>query len=180
MSEQLTLADIVGVYGVKGWVKLRPYLENPETLTQIEPLVLEPGPRMRREPGRGIKVDAIKPHGKGVVARLAGIEDRTAAEALKGWVLTTDAESLPDAGPGEYYWRDLVGLRVWCRENGREALLGEVSHLLDTGANDVLVIRPVDGSVDDREHLVPWIPGQVIDRVDLDAGEVWVDWYVDS
>lgn len=180
MAELLTLADIVGVHGIKGWLKVRPYLESPETLTELGEVELIPGPRMREGQGKRVKVDAVRAQGKGVIAHIEGLDDRTEAEALRGYVLRVEADRLPAAGDGEFYWRDLEGLRVWCRDGEKDpVLLGEVNYLLDTGSNDVIVIKACEGSIDDQERLIPWIADDVVERVDLDAGELWVSWYVD-
>lgn len=115
-------------------------------------------------------------HGKGIVARLRGIEDRNAAELLAGLEIGVPASALPKPRRGEYYWRDLVGLRV---ENVEGLLLGVVDHLLETGANDVMVVRPCEGSVDEAQRLVPWVQGQVVQRVEPDAQRILVDWQAD-
>ena len=181
MAEVLTLADIVGVHGIKGWLKIKPYLEQPGTLTQLEGLRLVPG-RSRRpaDTPKDVRVVSCRAQGKGIVIQIAGLEDRTAAEALRGWRLEIDADRFPEAGDDGYYWRDLIGLQVWCLEAGNETLLGDVDHLIDTGANDVLVVRPSDESIDDQERLIPWLIDKVVTRVDLDAREIWVDWFVDD
>lgn len=181
MSERLTVAEIVGVYGIKGWVKIRLLVEDAKTLTGFEGLVMSPGPRMNPNGlSRDAKLDTLRPQGKGFVAHIAGVDDRNSAELLVGCVFTVPAEQLPATEAGEYYWRDLVGLTVHCVENGQQSCLGRVDYLLDTGANDVLVIKPTDDSVDDKERLVPWILDDVVTKVDLAAREIWLDWYVDE
>ena len=85
---------------------------------------------------------------------------------------------MPEAG--EYYWRDLVGLKVFCREGERVAFIGTVDHLLDTGANDVVVVRPCEGSIDDAERLIPWLPEGNVELVDLAAGELRFDWFIEE
>jgi 16S rRNA processing protein RimM len=87
---------------------------------------------------------------------------------------------LPPAGDDEYYWRDLEGLEVWCSAESGDVLLGQVDHLLETGANDVMVVRATASSLDDRERLIPWLPGDVVSRVDLQAGCLWVQWHLDD
>jgi 16S rRNA processing protein RimM len=106
-------------------------------------------------------------HGKGVVARLAGCEDRDAASRLIGAEIGVRREQLPAAQPGEYYWSDLQGLEVVTLQGES---LGTVDHLLETGANDVLVVTG------ERERLIPFVLGQVVDDVDLARGEIRVDW----
>ncbi|HLF24598.1 MAG TPA: ribosome maturation factor RimM, partial [Burkholderiales bacterium] len=108
--------------------------------------------------------------GKGVVARVAGCDSRDEAAALIGAEIAIHASQLPAAGEREYYWAELEGLRV---VNLAGLELGRVSHLIETGANDVLVVQ---GS---REHLVPFGPGVVRD-VDLGAGVISVDWDIED
>ena len=122
-------------------------------------------------------VQALKRQGKGFIACLDGVTDRTAAEALRGLEIQVATAAFPAAPDDEVYWRDLEGLEVWCTEEGSRSLLGKVKTLLETGANDVLVIAPCEGSIDDQEHLVPWIPDEVVTRIDLSDGRIEVDWY---
>ena len=97
--------------------------------------------------------------GKSVRAKLAACSDRNAAEDLVGALIEVPRSALPATRPGEYYWTDLEGLQVF---TGTEPGPGpHVTHLLETGANDVLV---VDG---DRERLIPYLPEQVVLDVDL-------------
>ena len=140
--------------------------------------------KVRQSVGRSARqsvvVEALQVHGKGHIARLSGIADRTQAEVLKGHEIQVAAAHFPAAGDDEVYWRDLEGLSVFCTEAGSRCLLGTVKTLLETGANDVLVVSPCEGSVDDKEHLVPWIPQTVITDVNLEAGALEVAWYVDD
>ena len=176
----LTLADIVGVYGIKGWVRLRVRLDDPNLLLSLPDLTLVATPDLPRTARQCVVIEALQVHGKGHIARLSGIADRTQAEALRGREIQVAAAHFPDAGDDEVYWRDLEGLEVWCTEDGSRSLLGRVSTLLETGANDVLVVAPCEGSIDDREHLVPWIPDQVVTDIALTDRRIEVNWYVDA
>lgn len=180
MTEPLLLADIVGVYGIKGWVKIRSYLEDPAILTRGDGLLLTPSAGARDVPSRAVKVLAVKAQGKGLVASLAGVNDRNDAENLRGWSIKGPASCLPEAGDGEYYWRDLIGLEVFCRDGEQEVLLGEIDYLLETGSNDVMVVKATDNSVDEVERLIPWLPDTVVTQVDLDDRRVTVNWYLDA
>lgn len=184
MAEQLHLADIVGVHGIKGWVKIRSYLEDPALLTELDDIILSPGKQAGAAEAKAevkkVKVLKVKTQGKGIIAALKGVDDRNAAEALRGWMLSGLASQLPQPGEGEYYWRDLIGLKVWCTEGDREVLLGTVKQLIETGSNDVLVVKPTADSVDDSEHLIPWLPGDVVAGVDLIAGVIKVNWFIDA
>ena len=108
-----------------------------------------------------------KRHGKTVIAHLDGVDDRDKAAALIDCDIAVDRDSLPAAEDGSYYWADLEGLRV-VHQDGTE--LGSVSHLMETGANDVLVVKG------DKERLIPFILEQVVLDVDLPNGVISVDW----
>lgn len=108
-----------------------------------------------------------KVHGKGLVAQLAGCDTRDQALILTGREIGVHREQLPALAPGEFYWSDLEGLQVQTLDG---VALGRVSHLFDTGANDVLVV------IGERERLIPYLWGQVIQRIDLDGGLMMVNW----
>ena len=109
-------------------------------------------------------------HGKVLVAKLEGIADRTAAEKYKGQLIAVPRAELPEREEGEYYWSDLVGMSV---ENLAGEKFGMVDSLLETGANDVLVVKGERG-----ETLIPFI-GAVIQQVDLKKKTIRVDWFAD-
>jgi 16S rRNA processing protein RimM len=98
---------------------------------------------------------------------IAGIDDRDIAASLLNTQIAVRREQLPPAAEGEYYWSDLVGLAV---RTIAGVELGKVTHLMQTGANDVLVVKG------DRERLIPFLQPDVVKRVDLDAGIIEVDW----
>jgi len=188
-EEGLTLATVLGAYGIKGWVRLWVNLEDPSALTHLSPLTLHK-PSGHKPAGhqpsdvpapaaRPVIIEALQRQGKGYTARLSGVEDRTAAEALKGSDIRMPTAQFPQADDGDFYWRDLEGLQVWCEEGESRLLLGTVQRLLETGANDVLVVTPSEGSIDDRERLIPWLPDEVIKQVDLQERTIAVSWFID-
>jgi 16S rRNA processing protein RimM len=101
------------------------------------------------------------------VARISGVDDRDAAAVWVGADILVARSQLPAAKPGEYYWADLEGLDAVTPDG---TALGRVSHLFETGANDVLVLRG------ERERLVPYLPGSVVREVDLAARRIVLDW----
>ena len=111
-------------------------------------------------------------HGKGLVGHVAGVDDRTAAESLKGCEIAIAAQALPVLPEEEYYWHQLEGLSVI----SGEMLLGRVDHLMETGANDVVVVKPCEGSIDQRERVIPWLLGSVVLQVDLAQQTMTVEW----
>ena len=137
--------------------------------------------RLKRRDGyEPVEFDSGKFQGKGLVAHIAGVDDRTLAESYKGLEVCIPESALPALPEGEYYWRDLQGLQVWCQEGERRVLLGVVDYLIETGANDVLVVAACEGSLDERERLIPYLPGNSVSRVDLQEGVIELDWFIDE
>lgn len=151
-------------YGVGGWVKIHPLTASPGSLREY------PVWRLGREGDwREVRVLASRVHGNALVAQLEGVADRDAAAALKGCDVGVPRGEFPAAADGEFYWSDLIGLKV---VNAQRYEFGRVARILQTGANDVLVVA---GGTDGRETLIPFIAG-VIGQVDLVTGEIVVDW----
>ena len=163
MSEEyIVLGRISGLYGVKGWVKVFSHTEPRENIVNYPVWYLKDGAGWKAQ-----KLESGKAHGKGVVARLAGCDDRDVAAALVGRDIAIPSDQLPKSGPDEYYWSELIGLKV-LTENGN--VLGQITGLMETGANDVLVVKG------EQECLIPYVPEQVVLDIDLEQGEMRVDW----
>lgn len=161
-DDWVVLGEIAGAYGIKGWVRVRSHTQPQENILEYPTWWV--GPEGARREMRPLEA---RPHGKGLVARLDGVADRDAAEALHRAEVAIPRDALPELGAEEYYWAELIGLEVRDQE---DRLLGRVDHLLETGANDVLVVHG------ERERLIPYVRGQVVKAVDLDAGCIRVDW----
>ncbi len=160
--KRIVIGKVGGPFGVKGWIKLLSWIEPREEIADYSPWQLKQG-----EGWKEWKVAEFRPHGKGLAARLVGLDDRDQAAALMGAEIAVWRDQLGEPEPGRYYWDDLIGLEV----KGPEGLsFGKVKGMMATGANDVLV---VEGQ---RERLVPFIQDQVIKGVDLGAGIITVDW----
>ena len=168
-ADALVVGRVIAVHGVRGWVKVYSHTWPLENIFDYQPWYL------RGEQGwEPVELGAGKRHGKGLIARLDDCDDRDRAlEQYVGRDIAVPRQALPEPEPGEYYWRDLIDLRVLLVD-GRE--IGRVRELLETGANDVLVVQGEAGSLDRRERLIPWIPEQVVTAVDLDGGTLTVDW----
>ena len=160
---KVLMGRVLGAFGVRGEVKVASHSEPPEGILRYRPWILR-DPRGHERTLDGVRGRATA---KGVVASLPGVDDRDAAEALRGTEILVPRDALPPPGPDEYYWVDLEGLRVVTVE-GVE--LGTVSHLLATGANDVLVVQG------ERERMVPFVQPQFVTAVDFAAGTITVDW----
>lgn len=168
----LHAATIVGVYGIKGWVKLRSFTDPMDNVLGFSQWYMKDRSGLHE-----VTLAEGRRHGKGLIARLGGVDDRDAAEALRGREIWVAESELPDLDDDEFYWHELEGLQVWADHEGDKVFLGRVSHLLETGANDVMVLSPCDGSIDDRERLIPYLPGLVVSSVDTKAGRIDVDWH---
>ena len=161
--EPVVLGKVSGLFGVKGWVKIHSYTEPREAILDYPQWLLEiDGKWQARNPAEG------KRHGKTVIVRFEGTTDRDAATGFVGALVGVDRSAMPEPAEGAYYWSDLEGLTV---EEKSGNVLGTVAYLLDTGANDVLVVRHGD-----QEILIPFVTGQVVTDVDLVNGVIRVDW----
>ena len=171
-DDRVILGRVSGVFGIKGWVKVWSFTDPVEGILDYPLWQLRlPGGWEEHELRAGQR------QGKGLVAQLADCGDRDQARRFVQADVAVPRDALPALGKDEYYWRDLEGLRVLAqRGDAPPALLGEVDHLLATGANDVLVVRPVEGSVDRRERLIPWVHDRFVLKVDLARHELLVDW----
>lgn len=145
------MGHISAPFGVKGWVKIQTDTEYPDSLLDYEQVWLG-----RDGQWRQVAVQDMQARPAGlVVAQLDGIDDRDAAFALRGQLVAVPRAQLPQTADDEYYWADLIGMRVTGLD---DVELGVVDHLLSTGANDVLVVRAADGS----ERLIPFVAAFVL------------------
>ncbi|MFN3880132.1 MAG: ribosome maturation factor RimM [Nitrincola lacisaponensis] len=168
-DEKLTLVGkLAAPYGVKGWVKIYSYTDPIDNLFSYKPWQVK-----RDGQWFPVKLEAAKRHGKGLIAKLAGIESPEQARDWGGAEIYVSLDQLPELEAGEYYWSQLENLLV-LTESGE--LLGRVDHLIETGSNDVLVVKATADSRDKTERLIPYLPEQVIKEIDLDAGTIRVDW----
>ncbi|HEX4944159.1 MAG TPA: ribosome maturation factor RimM, partial [Usitatibacteraceae bacterium] len=150
-----------GPFGIGGWIKLRTFTESPDGLSGHSSWWL------RTAAGwRSAVLEDFKVRPAAVSAKLQGVDDRNAAELLRGFDVAVTRDDLGEAKEGEFYWVDLVGLAV---VNLQDEVLGQVEELLRTGGSDVLVVKG------DRERLIPFIP-DFVKSVDRDAKRITVDW----
>ncbi|MDR3451224.1 MAG: ribosome maturation factor RimM [Rhodoferax sp.] len=175
-ADAIEIGRILDAWGIKGWFKVLPYSADPEALFSSKRWYLLPAERGAKTfSGTGkLAIKEAREHSGGVVASAHEVDDRSAAEALRGARIFVPRSSFPTAEKDEYYWVDLIGLEVVNREG---AVLGQVTELLSTGAQTVLVIAYVqDGKA--QERMVPFVAAYV-DGVDLQARRITVDWQPD-
>lgn len=162
MQDRVSMGRVTGAFGVRGWLKVLSGAEPPEALLDYSPWLL----KLEGE-WKSIKVLEGGVHGKGLVVHVEGVDDRDQAERLRGAEIAVERTQLEPLAEGEYYWADLVGLRVVTTQG---VDLGRIERLMETGANDVLVVHG------DRERLIPYLRPDVVTSVDLEAGVLTVDW----
>jgi 16S rRNA processing protein RimM len=173
-SDYMVMGRIIAPYGVKGWVKVHAYTEVRSTLLDYAAWWIRP--RAGSEPAAGgwreYAVEASREHGATLIAQLAGIGDREAANVLKGADIGVPRASVPATAANEIYYSDLVGLEVTNRQGTR---IGTVSKVQDFGAHPVLCVTDEATAA---ERMIPFVAAYV-DGVDLAAGRIEVDWQLD-
>ncbi len=176
-EQMVVMGRIVAPYGVYGWLKIVPDTEALDGLLDYDRWWVGKAPDWRE-----VTVEQAKLHNDVLLVKLANINDRDLAFALKGQLIAVPRAALPAPEADEYYWSDLIGLSV---HNLQGIAFGRITQVFETGANDVLVVReehatPVQGKdgkmhAEVRERLIPFT-SEAVPEVDLEAGTVLVDW----
>lgn len=170
-SERLVVGHLVGVYGVKGWLKVKSFTEADDNIVRYQPWFLRLASGTTQ-----VELEDYVYRPKGLLVKLKSIDDRDQAQALGKAQIEVDASNLPSLAAGDYYWSQLVGLEVISEYQGQEYALGKVRELVETGANDVLIVEGHGASMDLKERLIPYLPGQFVKSVDLNLGQIVVEW----
>jgi 16S rRNA processing protein RimM len=160
----MVMGRIAGAFGVKGWVKVQTFTQSVDTLIGFPSWWLKQAAGWQER-----KVEEAAVHGRTVIAKLSGVHDRDAAAQLLGYEVAVPRDQLPASRAGEYYWADLIGIGV---SNIQGVPLGRVAKLLETGAQQVLLVEG------ERERLIPFIESVVV-SVDVAGRSLVVDWDAD-
>lgn len=159
----VTLGRVSGLYGVRGWVKVHSDTDPRDNIVRYSPWYIDRG-----KGWEACELEGGRAHGKTVVVKLAGCDDRDAAAEWVGGTIAVRRDQLDERlEEGEYYWTDLEGLEVVTTEG---VALGRIDHLFETGANDVMVVEG------ERRRLIPYLWEQVVKEVSLDDRRMVVDW----
>ncbi len=163
MKDEYVVVGKVGTpYGIKGWLKIVSFTESKADILEYNPWYLADGHHWKLT-----QVETGRVHGKGIVAKLAGLNNPEQARLLTGKNIAVMRSVLPTLKKNEYYWSDLEGLTVI---NQHGETLGKVTYLIATGSNDVLVIKG------DKEYGIPYLPGDVVTSIDLKNKVMHVKW----
>ena len=167
-AEPIEIGKFGAVYGIKGWLKVHSYTDDPESVFEYKPLLMKSNGMLQE-----VNITEWKRHNKGFVAKIAGYDVREEVQALVGLELLVEPSNFPDLEES-YYWRDLVGCQV---NTDKGYHLGVVTELMETGSNDVLVVKanPND-AFGQKERLIPFIEEQVISNVDITSKLITVNW----
>jgi 16S rRNA processing protein RimM len=162
VSREIVVGEILGAFGVRGWIKVQSHTDPPENILKYSPwLINKDGAAWEG------KVIEGRRHGHAVVARLEGIADRDQAALLRKCAISVPRDRFPPLKRGQYYWADLIGLEVRAQTG---LVLGKVVNMIETGANDVMEVGG------DRQRLIPFVTGEFVKEVRLDEGVMVVDW----
>jgi 16S rRNA processing protein RimM len=161
--ETVLLGRISGAHGIRGWVKVHSDTDPRDAIFDYQPWQVG-------EKRQLVRIISGRIQGKYLVAELEGVSDRESAESLAGQQIVVFREQLPKLPDTQYYWSELIGLRVF-GSTGQD--LGVVTEMIATGANDVMRVRG------ERERLVPFIYGVYVSEVDVAAGRMVVNWDAD-
>ncbi|MDN3609044.1 ribosome maturation factor RimM [Vibrio ostreicida] len=168
-SEKIVVGKFGASYGIRGWLKVLSYTDNTESIFDYAPWFI-------KQKGEWVefKVESWKRHNKGLVAKLEGLELREEAQLMTNFEISIDPVVLPELPEDEFYWRDLIGMQV-VTDKGYD--LGIVSDMLETGSNDVLVVKAnLKDAFGQKERLIPFLEEQVIKMIDREAQRIEVDW----
>lgn len=178
-ADAVEVGRIVGAWGLAGWIRIAPHAREGKALHASPCWYLLPGdaPRPAGAPPLPplLHISASRKQGDAVLAAARELADRDAALTLRGARVFVSRSSFPPAGDDEYYWVDLIGLAV---VNRAGEALGTVVDLIDTGAHAVLRLQCAGAPAAQAERLIPFV-GAYVDRVDLEARRIVVDWGLD-
>jgi len=168
-ENQIILGKVGAVYGIKGWLKIHSFTDEIDAILDYFPWSLKLGNKTQT-----VEITDWRKHNKGLIVKVGNIDDRDEAQALVGSEILTSETSLPNLPQGEFYWRDLIGMSVVTTQ-GYD--LGVVSDMMETGANDVLVVKAnLNDGFSKKERLIPYLLDQVVESVSIENKQICVDW----
>lgn len=168
---EIRLGSITGGHGIKGWLKIYSYTQPIEAIFDYSPWILRKG-----DLEQIVVLNDSQLNGKKLLASLEGVNSRNLADALTGYEIHVNEAELRELDAGNFYWYQLKDLAV---VNTEGEFFGRVGYIIETGANDVMVIRPTDESMDNQERLIPYVDNEVVLKVDRKGGKILVDWQAD-
>lgn len=173
----ITLGKVQGIFGLNGALKIYSWTSPKENIFKYKSWQLDfseaKNSAESNQTPKQYKLCEGRQHKKGLIAFLEGISTATDAQQMIGAYIKILKSELPILAENEYYWSDLIGLKVF---NLDGYLLGKVKELIETGANDCLIVAPCSNSFDVKERVLPYLSPEFIKKIDLDAGSIEIDW----
>lgn len=169
-TENLIIVGKLGSsYGIRGWIRVFSFTEDLDSIFDYSPWYIKKANQWQE-----IEVESFKPHNQETIVKIKGVDDRDQAAVLTNAEIYVDAQMLPELEDGDFYWKDLIGCKV-ININGYD--FGQVTELMETGSNDVLVVKAnLKDAFGAKERLIPYVEEQFIKHVDLSAKTITVDW----
>ena len=168
-ENQIVLGKVGAVYGIKGWLKIHSFTGEADAILDYFPWSLKLGNNTQT-----VEITDWRKHNKGLIVKVAKVDDRDQAQALVGSEILVSEATLPDLPQGDFYWRDLIGMSVMTTK-GYD--LGVVSDMMETGANDVLVVKAnLNDGFSKKERLIPYLFEEVVESVSIENKQICVDW----
>ncbi|SEQ75675.1 16S rRNA processing protein RimM [Rosenbergiella nectarea] len=168
-ANPLVLGKLGAPYGIRGWLKVFSSTENAESIFDYQPWFIQHAGKWQL-----VELESWRHHNQDLIIKVKGIDDRDAAAQLTNAEISVNAADLPALDNDDYYWKDLMGCKV-VNLQGYE--MGKVIDLMETGSNDVLVVKAnLKDAFGAKERLIPFLDEQVIRKVDLDTSTIEVDW----
>ena len=165
-DKRVLLGKLGAVYGVKGWIKVTSDTQPKQNIFNYANWQLKINNQWQ-----SCELEAGRPHGKTLVVKIVGCDDRDQAQKLVGTPIAVNRSELPETKEDEYYWSDLIGMTVI---NQQGTKLGQVKDIMETGSNDVLVVKNQTAKI--KECLIPWLEDDVIKNVNTIDRKITVSW----
>ena len=167
-DKKIYLGKITGAHGIKGWLKIQSFSSPPENILNYPSWIIN-----NQGEEDFYSIEQGRKQNKKIVVKLENIDDRNTAESLINSKILILRSDLPKLSNENYYWSDLVGLSVL---NSEETVIGKIESLIETGANDVMVII----TLKDERILIPFVMHEIIKEVNVEQNYIKIDWSIES
>jgi len=171
IDNKVVLGQFGKVHGIKGWLKLNSFTVPLVNILDYPQLVVA-----SEDSWHELEIDQFRQQVSTLLVHIKGSDNPESSKFYVGKQLAVASDQMPKLAEDDFYWHELEGLLV---VNHLTQTFGQVDKLLETGANDVLVVKATEGSIDDRERLIPYIRESVIEEVNLETGIIRVNWQAD-
>ncbi|MGP1947353.1 MAG: ribosome maturation factor RimM [Arsenophonus sp. NC-PG7-MAG3] len=168
----IALGKLGSAHGIRGWIRIFSFTENTEDIFEYQPWFIHYSGQWQQ-----LELECWKHHNQDFIIKIKHINDRISANLMTNCEIIADSVQLPVLEGNEYYWKDLIGCQVITTKGYS---LGYVKNLIETGSNDILVIKiNLKDRFSIKERLIPFLDEQVIKNVDLLTKTIKVDWDID-